>query len=88
MSLVRPQFLIGAAASGSGKTTFTMGLLRVLKRRGMHVQPFKCGPDYIDGSFMPLLQAGNLSIWTPGWPRRLMCVTCMHGMPKTLLPVW
>lgn len=25
MSVVKPQFLIGAAASGSGKTTFTMG---------------------------------------------------------------
>lgn len=35
MSVVKPQFFIGTAASGSGKTTFTMGLLRVLKRRGI-----------------------------------------------------
>lgn len=43
--------LVSAPRSGSGKTTVMLGLLRCLAEDGIAVQPYKCGPDYIDPAF-------------------------------------
>lgn len=37
--------------SGSGKTTVARGLMGLYTQKGYTVQPFKCGPDYIDTKF-------------------------------------
>jgi cobyrinic acid a,c-diamide synthase len=46
-----PALLIAAPASGSGKTTVTLALLRAFRRRGINLGSFKVGPDYIDPVF-------------------------------------
>ncbi|MEC3950766.1 cobyrinate a,c-diamide synthase [Sphingobium sp. HWE2-09] len=49
--MTTPGLMIAAPASGTGKTTVMLGLLRALTQDGVAVQPYKSGPDYIDPAF-------------------------------------
>lgn len=51
MMTPKTAFMIAAPTSGSGKTTIARGLMALFTKKGYQVQPFKCGPDYIDTKF-------------------------------------
>src|SRR3989442_3032139 len=61
--------VVGGVASGVGKTTVTLGLLEAYRRRGLVVQAFKVGPDFIDAGLHTLVTGRpcyNLDGWMCG----------------------
>ena len=61
--------LVAAPASGQGKTTVACALARLHARAGRRVRAFKCGPDFLDPSWLALASGGpvdSLDLWING----------------------
>jgi cobyrinic acid a,c-diamide synthase len=70
------RIVIAGVTSGVGKTTVAVAIMNALRKKGLRVQPFKVGPDFIDPSyhtFVTKRQSRNLDVWMMGRQGVLDC---------------
>ena len=81
--------VVAGVASGVGKTMVTLGLIAAYRRRGLVVQPFKVGPDFIDPGFHERV-SGRPSYNLDGWMcgrQRVLETVARHGRDADLVIV-
>ncbi|MGJ8588786.1 MAG: cobyrinate a,c-diamide synthase [Yoonia sp.] len=77
-------FILAAPASGSGKTTVTLGLLRALTRSGIAVRGAKSGPDYIDPRFHEAA-CGQVCLNLDAWAMHPQRIKALSAGPLPLI---
>ena len=78
-SPMTPTIVVAGTSSGVGKTTVAVGLMHTLQKKGLKVQPFKVGPDFLDGMHHQSA-CGVPSINLDGWMLgRRGCLAAFHA---------